>query len=90
LGKGKLMDIKLFIKHIFTGKDNATFDVGRLLWALGVLVFLGISIYSVAKGNPFNAIDYGAGFGGLLAGGGAGLSLKAKTEPECRREEKIE
>ena len=74
-----------FKKHVFatfTGKDNQTLDLGRILWALGVLVFFAMSIYSVWHGTPFNAIDWGTGFAAVLTAGGATLWLKRETEPK--------
>lgn len=79
----KLNGLEMF-KHLFTGIDNQTYDVGRVLWVMGVIVLLGLSIVSVFLSHEFNAINFGTGFGGILAGGGAGIGLKAKTEPERR------
>ncbi len=73
---------KCICKHIFTGKDNETYDMGRILWAVGVVIFFGLAIYDVINSNKFDALSYGTGLGGLLTGGGAGIALKSKTEPE--------
>ena len=66
----------------FTGKDNRTFDWGRILWAMGGVAFIVYAGWEVFKTNHFAAQDFGIGFGGILGGGGAGLALKAKIEPE--------
>lgn len=73
--------MKKFITDILTGIDNQTIDIGRLLWALGVLVFLGISIGALVKGQPWEPEQYGIGLGAVLAGGGAGIGFKKGTEP---------
>lgn len=73
--------IKL-IKDILTGVDNQTYDVGRLLWVLGVLVYLGLSITALVKGQPWEPQSFGIGLGAVLAGGGAALGFKKATEPQ--------
>ncbi len=70
------------IRHCFTGHDNQTFDLGRVLWAFGVIAFIFFAGYHVYSKGEFDAIGYGGGLGGLLAGGGASLGFKSKTEPE--------
>lgn len=70
------------IQKLFSGKDNLTPDLGRVLWALGVLTFIGISIASIFKGQPWEPEQYGIGLGAVLAGGGAGIGFKKETEPE--------
>ena len=77
-----LQHAKCMLYQAFTGKDNQTIDVGRILWALGVLVFLYLSVYDIIRGSKFDAQMWGIGFGAVLAAGGAAIALKAKTEPE--------
>ena len=70
------------LKDCFTTADGESFDVGRVLWAQGVMVFLGLAIYSVVgQGHPFDMQAFGIGLGATLAAGGAALGFKAKTEP---------
>jgi hypothetical protein len=73
--------IKSIIKDLATGIDGESYDVGRVLWALGALAFLGMSIYAVIHTGAFDAMGFGAGYGGVLGGGGAALGMKSKTEP---------
>lgn len=71
-----------YIRHIFTGRDNLTPDIGRILWALGVLVFLAQAVGALwFQHQPWDPSAYGLGLGAVLAGGGAGIGLKARTEP---------
>lgn len=74
--------ISIFLKHLFTLKDNETYDIGRVLWMLSVLTFIGLSIYDVALGHAFDGIHFGAGSASVLAGGAGGLALKNKTEKD--------
>jgi hypothetical protein len=73
--------MKDFLRHIFTGKDNATIDIARVLLASGVLSFIGFAGWHVVGNHAFDPMAYGTGFGALLGGGCAGIGLKGKTEP---------
>ena len=70
------------IKNLFTGVDNQTFDLGRLLWAKMALVYSGITIYHVYKTGVFDYQNWAIGAGAILAAGGGSLALKAATEPK--------
>ena len=70
------------LKQMFTGKDNKTLDLGRVLWAKAVVAFLGLAFYGVYKGNPVDYMAFGTGLAAVLAAGGAAIGFKAKTEPE--------
>jgi hypothetical protein len=61
-----------FLKHILTESDNSTYDVGRVLWAVGVLVFLFLTVYCTVKHDEpsFDAQAFGIGFAAVLAAGG--------------------
>lgn len=73
--------IQTLLKHCFTESDNLTFDLGRILWGIGGLIFFGISIYAVIfKGQSWDPIAWGTGFGGVLAGGGATIAIKSREK----------
>lgn len=71
-----------FFKHLFTGKDNETYDLGRILWALGALVFLGLSCASFYKGATWDGVLFATGYGVMLGAGAGATKLKASTEPD--------
>lgn len=73
--------MKNFLIHCFTGKDNQTFDIGRLLWATGVIVFLVYGGWHVIRNHQFDPLAFGSGLGAALAGGGLGVGFKKDTEP---------
>ena len=73
---------KKLVVNTFTGKDNQTIDIGRIIWMMGALSFLGCTFYAIYKGQPWDAVAFGTGFGAVLAGGGVALKLKEKTEPD--------
>ena len=72
----------LALKQMFTGKDNKTLDLGRVLWAKAVVAFMALAFYGVYKGNPVDYMAFGTGLAAVLAAGGAAIGFKAKTEPE--------
>ena len=76
------MKIHDHVFRVFSGKDNRTLDLGRILWAIGTLVYFALSIHSVWHGTVFDPIAWGTGFGAVLAAGGAALWMKKDTEPE--------
>lgn len=75
-----------FFKHILTGKDNETFDVARVLWALGGVAFVVYTGWAVFHSGAFDAQNYGTGFGLAMGGGGASVWAKAGTEPDPGQE----
>jgi hypothetical protein len=76
--------LKKFFKDCFTGLDGVSYDLGRVLWAIGVLVYCFITTWIVVKTNitGFDFIAWGTGFGAVLASGGAALWMKRETEPK--------
>jgi hypothetical protein len=76
------MGFKKFFRDIFTGRDNRTYDIGRVLWFQAIQAFIAISIYALYKGGVFDPVTWGAGLAALLGGGGAAIGLKSTTEPE--------
>lgn len=71
-----------FIKDCFTIKDGESWDLGRLMWFKGAVIFNVLSIWSVAHGQPFDPIAWGTGFGAVLGAGGLALMLKENSEPQ--------
>jgi hypothetical protein len=75
--------MKTVVRKLFSGKDNRTPDLGRVLWALSLVSFISLTFYSLTTGHyTFDPVTWGAGCAALLASGGAGLAMKAGTEPE--------
>jgi hypothetical protein len=69
-----------FIRDCFTTHDGHTWDIGRILWAMSVITFLGCAIYAIYRGQVWDAVSFGTGAGLVLAGGGAALGFKGNTE----------
>lgn len=70
------------IKDWFTGPDGETHDPARLLWIVGMVVFLFFVGHDVYKNNRFDMVNFGLAYGGLLAAGGAAVKIKESTEPK--------
>lgn len=70
------------MKQIFTGKDNETLDIGRILWAQIAIGYMLLSGYNIFANNQFDAVAWGTGAAAILGSGGAALGLKSGTEPE--------
>lgn len=64
----------------FSEADERFLDVFRVGYALGVLSFLALSFYAVASGQAWDPVAFGAGFGTVLALGGAGVGLRGRLE----------
>ena len=73
--------VRRIFKDTFTGKDNDTIDIGRVLWGLGVFSFILFAGYVVFYSKAFDPIAYGAGFAAVLAAGGAAIRIKDGEEP---------
>ena len=73
--------MKKLLNDILTGIDNKTFDIGRIAIFSSVIVMLCLIVAKFIVTHEFNAIEVGAGLGGIFAGGGGMLAFKAKTEP---------
>ena len=66
---------------LFTGKDNKSLDIGRIIWFISVISFIVFAFLGLYMEKPTDYIAYGTGLSALLAAGGAALGLKGKTEP---------
>lgn len=72
------------VRSVFTGVDNKTWDLGRILWAKVSLVYCALTSYHAVKTGNLNAQDWAIGAGAILASGGGALGMKAKTEPPAK------
>jgi hypothetical protein len=71
-----------FFKDCLTGKDNTTFDIGRILasgFCIAYIIYPALEIFHC--GAPFHSQDWAIGAAALLGGSGAFLYLKKETEP---------
>lgn len=69
-----------FFKTILTEDDNnLVWDPVRITAITGALMFMGLTVWTVIwQGNPFDYLNFGAGFAALLTALGAALYMKTK------------
>ena len=74
------MNLRKMIMDWFTEADGKTFDVVRLLYVAGVLSYIIMAIWALAKGQAWQPERYGYGFAATLVGGGAAIGIRAHFE----------
>lgn len=57
--------------NFLRGFDNLNLDLGRVLWAVGVLAYIAIAGFALHKGQSIDLVDFALGFG-IIHGVGAG------------------
>lgn len=73
-----------FWRTVFTGKDNQSGDVGRIIWVALSAALVSAEGWSVVHNHePFNPIAFATACSAIMAAGATALGLKAKTEPEA-------
>ena len=71
------------LRHILTGKDNSTHDVGRWMACIAFIEAMILEIYRViVQGHDFIMQDFGTGVGILFAGLGFLMKAKETSEPD--------
>jgi hypothetical protein len=76
--------LKKIIMDSITGIDGETIDPARIFFCIITLEYAALAAFAVVN-NPAHSFDlqsFAIGAGALLAGGGAGIALKADTEPK--------
>ena len=74
------MSLREVVKMLLTENDNITHDLFRYMALASIITGLGLSVYAVLEGQPWNMQSFGIGVGVLLAGVGAALKLKGDNE----------
>ena len=69
-----------FIKQLLTGKDNETYDIGRVTWLISLIAVIALAFYEVMQ-NSVSIRELAESLGIVSAAGGASVAMKGKTEP---------
>jgi hypothetical protein len=64
---------------LFTGSDNATLDMGRVIWFMGTCVFLFCELINI---KTFDGQQFAMSLSTILVGGAGALLIKQSTEPK--------
>jgi len=67
------------IKQLLTGKDNETYDLGRVAWLIGLVAVIGVAAYEMIHGNV-SLRELAESIG--IVSGASGVSIMAKKETE--------
>jgi hypothetical protein len=73
--------MKQIVKQLLTGKDNETYDLGRISWVLCVLATIAFCIYNLIHNIPFTLEDFGRSIAAIVGVHGAAIWAKRDTEP---------
>ena len=69
------------IRQLLTGKDNATYDIGRVTWLVSLVAIIALAFYEVMH-NTVSIRELAESLGIVSAAGGASVAMKAKSEPD--------
>lgn len=73
--------MKEILKQLLTGKDNTTYDIGRVTWLLGTIAVIALAAYEVST-SQINLRELAESLGIISAAGGASTMMKKDTEPQ--------
>jgi hypothetical protein len=73
--------MKEIIKHLLTGKDNETYDIGRVTWMLGFLAVICVAGYEVMRSTNVSLRELAEALGIVSGAGGASVMMKKDAEP---------
>ena len=72
--------MKDVLKQLLTGKDNVTYDIGRVTWLLGFIAVISLAIYEVMH-TTISLREFAEALGIVTGASGAAVAMKGKTEP---------
>lgn len=72
--------MKEIVKQLLTGKDNETYDIGRVTWLIGLVAVVALAFYEVMY-STVSIRELAEALGIVSAAGGASVAMKSKTEP---------
>ena len=73
--------MKDIFKQLLTGKDNETYDLGRVSWLVGMVAVISLAGYEVMH-SSVSLRELAESLGIVSAAGGASVAMKSKTEPD--------
>ena len=73
--------MRTFLKQLLTGKDNQTYDIGRVTWLLGTVTVIALAAFEVTTAQ-ISLRELAEALGIVSAAGGASTMMKKDTEPQ--------
>ena len=73
--------MRTFLKQLLTGKDNQTYDIGRVTWLLGTITVIALAAFEVSA-SQISLRELAEALGIVSAAGGASTMMKKDTEPQ--------
>ena len=73
--------MRQILKHLLTGKDNQTYDIGRVTWLLGIVAVIAIATYEVIH-TSVSLRELAEALGIVTGASGASVMMKKDTEPQ--------
>jgi hypothetical protein len=73
--------MKQLFQQLLTGKDNQTYDIGRVTWFVGFIAIISIAAFEVMHSN-ISLRELAEALGIVSGAGGASVMMKKDTEPQ--------
>ena len=73
--------MKDIFKQLLTGKDNETYDLGRVSWLVGMVAVIGLAAYEVMH-SSVSLRELAESLGIVSAASGASVAIKQGAEPQ--------
>jgi hypothetical protein len=73
--------VNTILKQLLTGKDNQTYDLGRVSWLVGMVAVILLAAYEVMH-STVSLRELAESLGIVSAAGGASVAMKQKAEPD--------
>jgi hypothetical protein len=73
--------MKQILQQLLTGKDNETYDLGRVSWLVGMIAIIGLAFYQVIHASV-SIRELAESLGIVSAAGGASVAMKQGAEPQ--------
>ena len=73
--------MKDILKQLLTGKDNSTYDIGRVSWLIGIVAILALAGYEVIHSNV-SLRELAESLGIVSGASGVSIFAKKDTEPQ--------
>jgi hypothetical protein len=73
--------MKQILQQLLTGKDNQTYDLGRVSWLVGMIAVIGLAAYEVMH-SSVSLRELAESLGIVSAASGASVAMKQGAEPQ--------